>query len=79
MTPLPWTACSFQACDLVLCAQAANYLNIETLLDLACQTVANMIKGELRGLECRVTDSLAAQADRLTIGNHWYRQDSRGD
>ena len=29
--------------DLIL---AANYLNIKGLLDLTCQTVANMIKGE---------------------------------
>lgn len=26
--------------------QAANYLNIKSLLDLGCLTVANMIKGE---------------------------------
>ena len=29
-----------------LCIQAANYLNIKSLLDLGCLTVANMIKGE---------------------------------
>lgn len=28
------------------CIQAANYLNIKSLLDLGCLTVANMIKGE---------------------------------
>lgn len=29
--------------------QAANYLNIKSLLDLTCLTVANMIKGALLG------------------------------
>ncbi len=28
------------------CPQAANYLNIKELLDLTCQTVAQMIKGK---------------------------------
>ncbi len=31
---------------LVLYLQAANYLNIKNLLDLTCQTVADMIKGK---------------------------------
>lgn len=31
---------------LVLTYQAANYLNIKSLLDLTCQTVADMIKGK---------------------------------
>jgi S-phase kinase-associated protein 1 len=30
----------------VLYLQAANYLNIKNLLDLTCQTVADMIKGK---------------------------------
>jgi S-phase kinase-associated protein 1 len=30
----------------VLYLQAANYLNIKSLLDLTCQTVADMIKGK---------------------------------
>jgi hypothetical protein len=33
--------------DIMLdCMQAANYLNIKSLLDLGCLTVANMIKGK---------------------------------
>lgn len=31
---------------LCFCCQAANYLNIKSLLDLTCQTVADMIKGK---------------------------------
>lgn len=30
----------------ILWVQAANYLNIKSLLDLTCQTVADMIKGK---------------------------------
>ncbi len=30
--------------------QAANYLNIKSLLDLTCLTVANMIKGAAEAL-----------------------------
>jgi Skp1 family, dimerisation domain len=37
------------ACSL----QAANYLNIKSLLDLTCMTVADMIKGKLFTLLCQ--------------------------
>ena len=33
-------------CDIWHLFQAANYLNIKSLLDLTCQTVADMIKGK---------------------------------
>ena len=31
-----------------LCVQAANYMDIKSLLDLTCAKVASMIKGKLR-------------------------------
>lgn len=44
--PLSLTSPSRPAPPLALPLQAANYLNIKTLLDLTCMTVANMIKGK---------------------------------
>jgi S-phase kinase-associated protein 1 len=32
--------------SILFLSQAANYLNIKSLLDLTCMTVANMIKGK---------------------------------
>ena len=53
-----WSQCCFVASEgqrgnfvrlmMIRCVQAANYLNIKSLLDLTCLTVANMIKGAPR-------------------------------
>ena len=37
--------CFVSYSNLLCYPQAANYLNIKSLLDLTCQTVADMIKG----------------------------------
>ena len=38
--------CFVSYSNLLYYPQAANYLNIKSLLDLTCQTVADMIKGK---------------------------------
>ena len=51
LTILHYAVSTTQKCstgfDPILSMQAANYLNIKSLLDLTCLTVANMIKGNL--------------------------------
>ena len=41
-----YTLCIVFLALMIWCIQAANYLNIKGLLDLTCQTVADMIKGK---------------------------------
>ncbi|KAG5542459.1 hypothetical protein RHGRI_022108 [Rhododendron griersonianum] len=57
--------------DLIL---AANYLDIKSLLDLTCQTVADMIKGktpeEVRKIFNIVNDFTPEEEDELAIGRH---------
>ena len=48
--------------------QAANYLNIKGLLDLTCQTVANMIKGEHAATRC------CRSSDGCLRARVWWRR-----
>jgi hypothetical protein len=51
--------------------QAANFLNIKSLLDLTCLTVANMIKGALRAQRrLRGAESLGARGAFLGLPAH---------
>lgn len=54
---------------------AANYLNIKTLLDLTCQTVANMIKGktpeEIRKTFGIVNDFTPEEEEEVRRENQW--------
>ncbi|KAK4260657.1 hypothetical protein QN277_003743 [Acacia crassicarpa] len=58
--------------DLIL---AANYLNIKSLLDLTCQTVAEMIKGkspeEIRKTFRIKNDFTPAEEEEIRRENHW--------
>eukprot|EP00253_Pinus_taeda_P001197 PITA_01197 len=59
-------------CDLIL---AANYLNIENLLDLTCQTVADMIKEktpeEIRKIFNIEKDFTTAEEEEVRRENQW--------
>lgn len=54
---------------------AANYLNIKPLLDLTCQTVANMIKGktpeEIRQTFNIVNDFTPEEEEEVRRENQW--------
>ncbi|GLJ36346.1 hypothetical protein SUGI_0729620 [Cryptomeria japonica] len=55
--------------------QAANYLNIENLLDLTCQTVADMIKGktpeEIRKIFNIKNDYTREEEEEVRRENQW--------
>ncbi|XP_059072041.1 SKP1-like protein 1B [Cryptomeria japonica] len=55
--------------------QAANYLNIENLLDLTCQTVADMIKGktpeEIRMIFNIKNDYTPEEEEEVRRENQW--------
>ena len=55
--------------------QAANYLNIKNLLDLTCQTVADMIKGktpeEIRTTFNIKNDFTAEEEEEVRRENQW--------
>ncbi|XP_050378912.1 SKP1-like protein 1A [Argentina anserina] len=58
--------------DLIL---AANYLNVKELLDLTCQTVADMIKGktpeEIRGIFNITNDFTPEEEEEVRKENQW--------
>ncbi|KAL2468221.1 SKP1-like protein 1A [Forsythia ovata] len=58
--------------DLIL---AANYLNIKSLLDLTCQTVADMIKGktpeEIRKIFNIINDFTPEEEEEVRRENQW--------
>lgn len=55
--------------------QAANYLNIKNLLDLTCQTVADMIKGktpeEIRATFNIKNDFTPEEEEEVRRENQW--------
>lgn len=54
---------------------AANYLNIKSLLDLTCQTVANMIKGktpeDIRNTFNIANDFTPEEEEEVRRENQW--------
>ncbi|KAH8269861.1 hypothetical protein KR018_008140, partial [Drosophila ironensis] len=55
---------------------AANYLNIQGLLDVTCKTVANMIRGktpqEIRDTFAIQNDFSPQEEEKVRMENEWY-------
>lgn len=73
----PWDE-SFLKVDqatLIEIINAANYLNIKTLLDVSCKTVANQIRGksveEIRSLFNIVSDFKPEEEEAIRKENEW--------
>lgn len=76
----PWDAefCKVDHATLFDLIQAANYLNISSLLDLACKTVANMIKGktpeEIRKTFSIKNDFTPEEEEQVRKENEWCEE-----
>ena len=59
----------------IFVSQAASYLNIKGLLDLTCQTVADMIKGktpeEIRNIFNIKNDFTSEEEEQVRRENQW--------
>ena len=57
---------------------AANYLDIEALLDVGCKTVANMIKGksteDIRKIFNIINDFTAEEEEQIRRENEWAEE-----
>lgn len=79
---LPWDAeyCKVDQAELFQLILAANYLDIKSLLDLTCKTVANMIKGktpeEIRKTFNIKNDFTPEEEEQIRKENEWCEERS---
>jgi S-phase kinase-associated protein 1 len=78
LTPWEIEFCNIDQKDLFELILAANYLNIQPLLDLTCKTVANMIKGktpeEIRKTFNIKNDFTPEEEEKVRKDNEWCEE-----